>query len=258
MTTSRNVVPLCAAALALLAAALPASAQTAAKPQPARIPVLLELFTSEGCSSCPPADALVLRLLAEQPIDGVEVVALSEHVDYWNRLGWRDPFSDGLFSARQEAYAPLAAGRIYTPQVVIDGSFAVPGNDPQSVRGALKAAAGLPRGKVALQVRREDAKSMTVSVRAEGLLQGGTLFVALLEDGLSVRVTAGENEGRTLPHAAVVRTLRPLGESKAGSAQGEARLALEPGWSAERLRVVAFVQRPGGAVQAVGAAKAAP
>ena len=246
--------PLCAAVL-LLGLALPLQAQTAGKPQPARVPVLLELFTSEGCSSCPPADAMLLRLLEEQPIEGVEVIALSEHVDYWNRLGWRDPFSDGLFSARQEAYAPLAAGRIYTPQVVVDGSFAVPGNDPQSVRGALKAAAGQARGKVNVQLRREEAKSITVTARAEGLSGEGTLFVALVEDGLSVRVTAGENEGRTLPHAAVVRTLRPVGESKAGRAQGEARLSLETGWGVERLRVVAFVQRPGGAVQAVGAAR---
>ncbi len=251
---ARHVFPLCAAALALLAAALPASAQSAAKPQPARVPVLLELFTSEGCSSCPPADAMVLRLLAEQPVEGVEVVALSEHVDYWNRLGWRDPFSAGLFSARQEAYAPLAAGRIYTPQVVVGGSFAVPGNDSGSVRSALQAAAGQPRGKVALQVRRDGGKSITVAARAEALPQEGTLLVAVVEDGLAVRVTAGENEGRTLPHAAVVRVLQSLGESKAGRAQGEVRLALEPGWSADKLRVVAFVQRPGGAVQAVGAA----
>jgi hypothetical protein len=255
--SSTHAVPLCAAALLLFAAALPAVAQTAG-PEPTRVPVLLELFTSEGCSSCPTADALVLRLLAEQPVPGALVVALSEHVDYWNRLGWRDPFSDPLFSARQEAYAPLAAGRVYTPQVVVGGSFAVPGNDPRSVREALAAAAAQPHGTVALQVRREGDKSITVTARAEGLPQEGTLFVALVEDGLSVRVTAGENEGRTLPHAAVVRALRMLGESKAGSARGEARLLLEAAWSAERLRVVAFVQRPAGAVQAVGAVKVLP
>ena len=153
MIGSTQAASLSAAALALLAAALPAGAQTA-KPPPARVPVLLELFTSEGCSSCPRADAFVLRLLAEQPVEGVETIALFEHVDYRNRLGWRDPFPDPLFSARLKAHAPLAAGRIYTPQVVVAGSFAVPGNDPESIRSALRAAAGQVGATMALQVRR--------------------------------------------------------------------------------------------------------
>lgn len=126
------------------------------------------------------------------------------------------------------------------------------------MRAALEAAAAQPRAKVALQVRREADKSITVTAGAEGLRQEGRLFVALVEDGLSVRVTAGENEGRTLPHAAVVRSLRALGESRAGAARGEVRFPLEPGWSADRVRLVAFVQKPAGAVLAVGAVKLQP
>jgi hypothetical protein len=251
--------PLCAA-LGLLAAALPARAGEPQRAAAARTPVLLELFTSEGCSSCPPADALLAQLLETQPVDGVQVIALSEHVDYWNRLGWRDPFSDALFSARQEAYAPLAAGRIYTPQVVIDGAFAIPGNDARSLRSAVAAAASRPRGKVALQQRSQSGaarQSVTFSAQAEALPQDGALWVALVEDGLSVRVTAGENEGRTLPHTAVVRALRRVADSSGGRVQGEVKLQLDSAWRADRLRVVAFVQRPGEAVQAVGEAKVA-
>jgi hypothetical protein len=214
----------------------------------ARVPVLVELFTSEGCSSCPPADDLLRRLIDEQPVDGVEVVALSEHVDYWNRQGWTDPFSSPLFSTRQERYQrALRTEQIYTPQMIVNGRREAIGNDWPAVRSELTAAALGPSAVLRVApAAAGDAVHVTVSIAdipdaAHGKMR---VMVALSENDLAVDVKRGENARRRLRHSAVTRRLEAVGSVNAAerSAQVSAELTIDPAWRRDQLRVLAFLQ----------------
>lgn len=233
--------------LGLLAIALFAAAA-----EPARRPiVVVELFTSEGCSSCPPADD-VLRRLASAQLDGAaDVVALGEHVDYWDRLGWRDPFSQGLFSSRQSDYdaAVFKTGRIYTPQLVVDGQWEAIGSDVGAVRRAVAAAARRPKATVVLSPEPASAERLRVRVQVDlppSLTPRDTadVMVAVTEDQIVSRVRRGENGGRTLTHAAVTRSLGAVGTLAPTdrSYRATADLAVSSDWNPAHLRVVAFVQ----------------
>jgi hypothetical protein len=202
------------------------------------VPVLVELFTSEGCSSCPPADAVLARLVSAQPVPGAMVVGLSEHVDYWDSLGWKDPFSDALFTQRQQEYAPFVArGRVYTPQMVVGGHLDVLGSDEEAVRAAIARDAAAPHGTMLLERR---GNGLHISARGLPAHSEADVLVAVIEDGLESHVSGGENDGRTLSHAAVVRLLRRIGVAKGASFEGDAQITLEPAWKAPRL--IAFVQ----------------
>jgi hypothetical protein len=196
--------------------------------------VLLELFTSQGCSSCPPADELLAELGREEGL-----VALSFHVDYWNDLGWRDPFSSEAWTARQQRYArALGEGRVYTPQLVVQGREHVVGSDRRGAAAAIRRArADAP--SVALAVRaRLDRKTDRVRVTASA--RGGghpELWAALVESGLETRVPRGENSGRALADGFVVRRLERVTD-------GQADLAVARGWRRDRLAVVVFAQDP--------------
>ncbi len=198
--------------------------------------VLVELFTSEGCSSCPPADAVIARLHEKQPIPGVQLVVLSEHVDYWNQLGWRDPFSDAQFSARQEAYG----GRIYTPQAVVDGRADVLGSDEDGIVRAAKSLALEPHGTVSILARAVHAVHVAVS----GLPPHGAarLLLAIVEDRLVSKVERGENAGRTLTHSAVVRRLQTVATIPASADTWAADVDIPTDAAWKQPRIVAFVQ----------------
>jgi hypothetical protein len=195
------------------------------------VPVLAELFTSEGCSSCPPADQLLQALDRTQPVAGARVIVLGEHVDYWDRLGWRDPFSSPLFSARQERYARLLGAEVYTPQIVIDGREAVLGNDPEKVRQSIERAAKRQKATLTVAVRRDTPDpAITVSGNARG-----ELWIAVAAESARSDVTRGENSGRALTHVSVVRSLLKAG--KMDSPEKSLRIPIRP----EASRVIAFV-----------------
>src|ERR1700681_1211408 len=175
--------------------------------------VVAELFTSEGCSSCPPADD-VLSQLTRQPASEVEVLALGEHVDYWDRLGWRDPFSSPAYSIRQSTYAASVfhQNEVYTPQLVIDGRFERVGSDVNGIHRAITQAAAAPKATVEVTVGRAHDRELGVGVRVDmppalTLHESVDVLIALAEDNLLSEVRRGENRGRTLRHTAVVRSL---------------------------------------------------
>lgn len=205
-----------------------------------RVPVLVELFTSEGCSSCPPADEL-LRKLTAQPFPGAEVIALSEHVDYWNRLGWRDPFSAPQFSTRQQEYArAFGIQGPYTPQIVVDGKSEFVGSDASRLANAVKQAAQRTKTPISIAIEGE-------RLRAEAPGAKGDLWLAIAEDGLETNVPRGENAGRRLLHDAVARRLVRIG--KAPAAQVD--LSLDPGWTRDHLSAIVFLQEGQGPVTGV-------
>jgi hypothetical protein len=211
-------------------------------------PVLVELFTSEGCSSCPPADQLLARMADAAHVDGALLVPLGEHVDYWDQLGWRDRFSSAAYTARQQAYAQRFAGDgPYTPQLVIDGRSDCVGSDAASARRLLAKAASIPHGTIAIDTGGATGSSIHVVVRASNLPQSPTdraeVLVAITEDRLRTDVTRGENHGRTLVHAAVVRRLDVAGVATGSAATAEHTTTIAPDWRRDALHVVAFVQQ---------------
>ena len=138
-----------------------------------RIPVLAELFTSEGCSSCPPADRLLEWLSKEQPVDGVYVVAMSEHVTYWDHQGWKDPFGAARFTERQQMYANrLGAGDVFTPQLIIDGTTPLIGSDTGALKRALAEASRVPKPRLTVEASLTASGDVSGSVSGPGLLAG--------------------------------------------------------------------------------------
>lgn len=178
--------------LALTATAFPCAAETSA-PGPTA-PVLVELFTSEGCSSCPPADAVLARL-EKSP----NAIVLAHHVDYWNSLGWPDPFSSADATARQRMY-----GESYTPEAVIDGQTGMVGSREGAVTDAIATAGKRPHAKVDLVATPNGA---AWDVTATG---PADVYLAIVQDRASVPVPRGENAGKTLDHVGIVRSLKKI------------------------------------------------
>ena len=254
MTLRQTIVAVCALGTLLAAsyAAISGTRSQPGTPSPAaNALVVAELFTSEGCSSCPPADALLSNLV-QLPTGGVTVLGLSEHVDYWNRLGWRDPFSSAVFSSRQSEYqaAVFRGSNIYTPQLVVDGYLEVVGSDARAVERAIAKAAQAPKAAVDVTAAPADPAAklriqIDVNVPPVMTLPGGAdVILAVTEDRLASNVSRGENRGRRLTHSAVVRVLTRVDvlppDTRRWSTTTSA--AVRPEWKSENLKLIVFVQ----------------
>jgi len=194
---------------------------------PTRAPVLVELFTSEGCSSCPPADQVLAALDSQ-------AIVLGEHVDYWDHQGWRDRFSSHSNTLRQETYARhLGIEGPYTPQMVIDGAAEFNGSDKKRAHEEIASRA---RGKSEIRLARAAAG---LEINIDPVPHAADVMLALVQPSADSQVAGGENKGRSLRHVAILRSLRKVGTAKKG---GSFHQTLELPADAAAGRVVVFVQ----------------
>lgn len=217
-----------------------------------RIPVVVELFTSEGCASCPPADEALLQLERSQPVSKARVIALEEHVDYWNPQGWKDRFSSPAFSVRQSEYARVFhSDSIYTPQMVVEGQAGFVGDDVDTATSEIGKAAANQAYSLRLQPApapgNASVTELSIYVKHErpGKPAPADVYLAITESRLSSEVRAGENAGRRVRHSPVVRSFGVIGsiDSRPFEQVGlKSTLKFPEEWKRENLRAVVFVQ----------------
>lgn len=202
---------------------------------------VVELFTSEGCSSCPPADKALSRLAARAKAEGLPIYPLSFHVDYWDYLGYRDPFSSADFSARQHDYGWINPDSgTYTPQIVVNGHAETVGSNATRLEALVSSAlATVPDAFISLDARR-DASQIDVSYRVHGSTSRHVLNLALVEPRAVSTVNRGENAGKRLEHVNVVQsfTVRSLTPTPSGTWSVVPKSEL----AGKRLRIVAYTQ----------------
>lgn len=208
------------------------------------VPIVVELFTSEGCSSCPPADSLLRKLDSTQPIAGAHLIVLEEHVDYWDDLGWKDPFSSHEFTLRQSGYAERLKVRApYTPQIVVDGGVEVLGSDARRVEAVLESARSRPAIVVRLSGVKFENGKVHAHLETANLPSKAEIYVGLALDRADTQVKRGENGGKHLEHVAVLESLHHEGKAQAG--QAFTRDVILPAESSRvAYRVIAFIQEP--------------
>lgn len=227
--------------------------QAAIQADAKRTPVVVELFTSEGCSDCPPADALLAELSKAQPVAGAMVIALEQHVDYWDHQGWRDPFSSAKFTERQNSYATVFHNAsIYTPQMVVDGRVEFVGSHDRKARQTIAESAKTAKTEISVRMAGDaaDAPEIPLGVHVDkisGVTDGDAaeIFLAITESGLHSDIARGENAGRKLDHFGVVRSLERIGTKEKAWDTGfsvATRAKLASNWKRENLHAVVFIQ----------------
>lgn len=219
--------------------------------------VLIELFTSEGCSSCPPADAL-LRQLDHTARPDVELIVLSEHVDYWDGQGWRDRFSSSQFTERQNDYVRrLRLDSPYTPQMVVDGTREFVGSAAAALNSALAVAASRPKAELRISLIRDQDGAPNLRIESGSLpssSRAADLYVAQADNSDETQIGGGENSGRHLYHVAVVRSLRKIGTLRKSTPHFETEIQLKKPAPAGKSRLIVFLQEQGSG-RILGAAK---
>ncbi|MFZ3264007.1 MAG: DUF1223 domain-containing protein [Terriglobales bacterium] len=221
-------------------------------------PVLVELFTSEGCSSCPPADAMLANLDRLQPVSGAQIIVLEEHVDYWNHDGWTDRYSSSAITERQNEYGHrFKLNDVYTPEMVVDGETQFNGTDAKAALHAIEEARNHP--KVAVRISGfalDGPKAVRVHIDAAGLpaslgVRRADVLVAVALNSAESQVLRGENKGRDLKHVAVAISVSKVGTVEEVNGLGGERggfnrdvvVKLPSAVAAGNLRVIAFVQK---------------
>jgi hypothetical protein len=213
-------------------------------------PVLVELFTSEGCSSCPPADALLEKLDESQPILGADVIVLSEHVDYWNHDGWEDTHSSSFFTARQGDYERrFALNTPYTPQMVVDGTTQLNGSDARAVGRAIEIASRHAKIPVRIfSVSLANPRTLRVHLEVEALpgdfkARKADVFVAVALNHAESHILGGENKGRDIRYVAVAESISKVGTVEKGKNFGrDVLVKVKSTPDPANLRLIAFVQ----------------
>jgi hypothetical protein len=222
-----------------------AANQPAPPPDQPPVPILIELFTSEGCSSCPPVDEFVRHIDETQPVAGAQLIVLSEHVDYWDHDGWKDKYSSAQFTERQNGYVhAMNLQTAYTPQMVVDGYIELKGSSAdieQTFAKELKVA----KIPVRITSAKIDAPSqLRVKIEADAPEKhGGAVWIAVALDHAASQVSAGENSGKQLQHVAVVEELRKVGKLDKGKPfSQDIAVKLKPDTDPKNLRIIAFIQ----------------
>lgn len=225
----------------------PVAAQSTATIAPKA--VLVELFTSEGCSSCPPADALLRELSGTQTRDGQLIVGISEHVTYWNQLGWSDPYSSQIYTQRQNAYGNhFNLDSVYTPQIVVNGNEQFVGSDRASLQRALHREHEQPE-TVGLHILSANVEGgslkLHVAATPDAAVKDAELVAVIADDADQSSVLRGENSGRTLSHVAVARSITRIARLEPATDE-TFELPLPASFTAsQRHHVVLFAQEPG-------------
>jgi hypothetical protein len=214
---------------------------------------VIELFTSEGCSSCPPADAVVAKI--EKESAGKPIYILAFHVDYWNRLGWKDVFSSAAYSQRQNQYAHwLNLSSVYTPQIVVNGHTEFVGSEEGTLRNAIKTnLAKSATTQISLSDIKINQNKAEVQYQTQGKIANSVLLLAIVQKTAQTKVERGENAGHTLSHVQIVRGIESI--SLKGD-KGSASIELPKGFDAHGTEVIAFVQNTADG-EITGATKAA-